>query len=90
MKVFFTPDETRRLLQAGAQYGLRGKIHGEELAVSGGVEVGVECNALSVDHLEAMDDHDIELLKDAETITKPLCPEHTLLPELCHLHQAER
>ena len=48
---FFTPDETRRLLQAGAKYGLRGKIHGEELAVSGGVEVGVECNALSVDHL---------------------------------------
>ena len=69
---FFTPDETRRLLQAGAKYGLRGKIHGEELAVSGGVEVGVECNALSVDHLEAMDDRDIELLKDAETMPTAL------------------
>lgn len=69
---FFTPDETRHLLQAGAKYGLRGKIHGEELAVSGGVEVGVECNALSVDHLEAMDEHDIELLKEAETMPTAL------------------
>lgn len=69
---FFTPDETRRLLQAGAKYGLRGKIHGEELAVSGGVEVAVECNALSVDHLEAMDNRDIELLKNSETIPTAL------------------
>lgn len=69
---FFTPDETRRLLQAGTKYGLRGKIHGEELAVSGGVEVAVECNALSVDHLEAMDNRDIELLKNSETIPTAL------------------
>lgn len=69
---FFTPDETRQLLQAGAKYGLRGKIHGEELAVSGGVEVAVECNALSVDHLEAMDNRDIELLKNSETIPTAL------------------
>jgi len=69
---FFTPDETRRLLQAGAKYGLRGKIHGEELAVSGGVEIAVECNALSVDHLEAMDNRDIELLKNSETIPTAL------------------
>lgn len=69
---FFTPDETRRLLQAGAKYGLRGKIHGEELAVSGGVEVAVECNALSVDHLEAMDNRDIELLRNSETIPTAL------------------
>lgn len=69
---FFTPDETRRLLQAGAKYGLRGKIHGEELAVSGGVEVAVDCNALSVDHLEAMDNRDIELLKNSETIPTAL------------------
>ncbi|MDU2114390.1 MAG: imidazolonepropionase [Prevotella bivia] len=69
---FFTADETRRLLQAGAKYGLRGKIHGEELAVSGGVEVAVECNALSVDHLEAMDDHDIDLLKHSDTMPTAL------------------
>ena len=64
---FFTPDETRRILKAGAKYRLRGKIHAEELAVSGGVDVAVECDALSVDHLEAMDDHDIELLKNTNT-----------------------
>lgn len=69
---FFTADETRRLLQAGAKYGLRGKIHGEELAVSGGVEVAVECNALSVDHLEAMDDHGIDLLKHSDTMPTAL------------------
>ncbi len=69
---FFTADETRRLLQAGAKYGLRGKIHGEELAVSGGVEIAVECNALSVDHLEAMDDHDIDLLKHSDTMPTAL------------------
>jgi len=69
---FFTPDETRRLLQAGAKYGLRGKIHGEELAVSGGVEVAVECDALSVDHLEAMDSRDIELLKASATMPTAL------------------
>lgn len=69
---FFTPEETRRILKAGEKYGLRGKIHAEELAVSGGVDVAVECDALSVDHLEAMDDHDIELLKNTNTIPTAL------------------
>lgn len=62
-KGFFTPEETIRILEAGAKYGLRGKIHGQELADSGGVEAAVKCNALSVDHLESMTDRDIELLK---------------------------
>ncbi len=61
-KGFFTPEETIRILEAGSKYGLRGKIHGQELADSGGVEAAVKCNALSVDHLESMTDRDIELL----------------------------
>ena len=61
---FFTPAETRRILEAGLKYGLRGKIHGQELADSGGVEVAVECGALSVDHLESMTDADIRLLSE--------------------------
>ena len=61
---FFTPAETRRILEAGMKYGLRGKIHGQELADSGGVEVAVACGALSVDHLESMTDADIHLLSD--------------------------
>ena len=60
---FFTPEETDRILKTGLKYGLRGKIHGQELADSGGVEVAVENGALSVDHLESMTDRDIELLK---------------------------
>ena len=59
---FFTVDDTRRILEAGLTYGLRGKIHGQELADSGGVEVAVQCGALSVDHLESMTEHDISLL----------------------------
>lgn len=59
---FFTPHDTARILEAGAKWGLRGKIHGQELADSGGVRVAVEHHALSVDHLESMTDDDIRLL----------------------------
>ena len=62
---FFTPEQTRRMLEAGARWGLRGKIHGQELADSGGVEVAVECGALSVDHLESMTERDLDLLRHA-------------------------
>ena len=61
---FFTPAETRRILEAGLKYGLRGKIHGQELADSGGVEVAAECGALSVDHLESMTEADIRILME--------------------------
>lgn len=70
---FFTPEETRRILEAGARYGMRPKIHACELASSGGVEVGVTCGALSVDHLESASDEDIHLLQGSTTIP-------TLLP----------
>ena len=51
---FFTVEETARILKAARKLGLRAKIHANELAVSGGVQVGVACDALSVDHLERM------------------------------------
>lgn len=69
---FFTPEETDRILKAGAEYGMRGKIHGQELADSGGVEVAVKNNALSVDHLESMTNEDIELLKHSDTMPTTL------------------
>lgn len=69
---FFTPEETSLLLSEGSKYGLRGKIHGQELADSGGVEVAVKHHALSVDHLEAMTERDIELLKGTDTIPTAL------------------
>ena len=59
---FFTSCDTDRILEAGAKWGLRPKIHGQELADSGGVEVAVRHGALSVDHLESMTDNDIMLL----------------------------
>ncbi|WP_455102874.1 imidazolonepropionase [Phocaeicola abscessus] len=65
---FFTPEETARILEAGAKYGLQPKIHADELASSGGVEVGVKHHALSVDHLESMTEDEIELLKGTATM----------------------
>ena len=65
---FFTVNDTDRILTAGAAYGLRPKIHANELAVSGGVQVGVKHNALSVDHLERTTDAEIDALRGAETM----------------------
>ena len=65
---FFTPEDTARILEAGAAVGLRPKIHANELAVSGGVEVGVKHRALSVDHLERTTPAQIAALKGSETM----------------------
>ena len=68
---FFTPEETARILTAGLAYGMRGKIHGQELAPSGGVEVALRHHALSVDHLESMTDDDINMLRRCTTDLMP-------------------
>ena len=65
---FFTPEDTGRILAAGASNGMRAKIHANELGVSGGVEVGVKYGALSVDHLERTTHSQIDVLKDSETM----------------------
>lgn len=62
-KGFFTTEDTARILKAASSCGLRAKIHANELDVSGGVEVGVSCGALSVDHLERTTEAQIEILK---------------------------
>lgn len=67
-KGFFTPDETDRMLQEAAKWGLKPKIHANELDVSGGVQVGVKNNAVSVDHLERTTDVEIEALLNSHTI----------------------
>lgn len=69
---FFTPDHTRRILQAAAPLGMQPKIHANELAVSGGVEVGVECGALSVDHLERTGPEQLALLAQSATVATML------------------
>lgn len=65
---FFTVDETRRIIDAAAFFGMRPKIHANELAVSGGVQVGVAGGALSVDHLERITQTEIDLLADSPTV----------------------
>lgn len=65
---FFTVEDTDRILNAGEKYGLRPKIHANELAVSGGVQVGVRHKALSVDHLEKTTDAEIEALRGSVTM----------------------
>ena len=65
---FFTVEDTDRILNAGEKYGLRPKIHANELAVSGGVQVGVKHGALSVDHLEKTTDAEIEALRGTDTM----------------------
>ncbi len=70
---FFTPDETERILMAGLKYGMVPKLHANEIGNSGGVQVGVKYNALSADHLERIDDKEIEALLGSDTMP-------TLLP----------
>ncbi|MBQ2993747.1 MAG: imidazolonepropionase [Alistipes sp.] len=72
-KGFFTIEQTRRIMREGAKYGLRAKIHANELDASGGVQLGVEEGALSVDHLERAGAPEIEALRGSTTIP-------TLLP----------
>jgi len=70
---FFTVAETEIILQAAADHGLRAKIHANELDYSGGIQIGVENKALSVDHLEYTGEAEIEALKNSDTMP-------TLLP----------
>lgn len=67
-KGFFDVAETERLLEAGWKYGLKPKIHANQLHYSGGVQVGVKHKALSVDHLECVGDEEINALKGSDTM----------------------
>lgn len=67
-KGFFTVEQTDKILNAGAKFGLRPKIHANELAKSGGIQVGVKYNALSVDHIEYTEEEEMEALKNSQTM----------------------
>ena len=62
---FFTPEETLRLLEAGAKYGLPAKIHANELGITGGVQAAVKAGAWSADHLEHLGEAEIDCLRNA-------------------------
>jgi imidazolonepropionase len=67
-KGFFSPEETETICKAGMSHGLKPKIHANQLNLSGGVETGVKIGAVSVDHLETMDDSTINILANSNTI----------------------
>jgi len=72
-KGFFSVEETDQILTAGAKYGLKPKIHANQLSVSGGVQIGIKHKAISVDHLEETDDAVLTSLSNSDTVA-------TLLP----------
>lgn len=79
---YFSVDDTDRILEAGAKYGLIPKIHVNQFTAIGGVQVGVKHKALSVDHLELMRDEDIEVLKNTDTmpVALPSCSYFLSIP----------
>ncbi len=65
---FFSPSEMETICKAGMQYGLKPKLHINQLNSIGGMETALQLNAVSVDHLETMTDNDIRLLSASDTI----------------------
>ena len=70
---FFSAAETAAICKAGAQYGLKPKLHVNQLNSIGGIQMGIEANAISLDHLEVMTEEDIQAIASSQTIA-------TLLP----------
>jgi imidazolonepropionase len=83
-KGFFSAEETETICKAGMQFGLKPKLHVNQLNSIGGIEAGIKMNALSLDHLETLTENEIELLASPPAPLlaergeeKPIC---TLLP----------
>jgi len=69
---FFSMDETERTVEEGKKFGMKPRIHANQLHRSGGVQVGVKTNALSVDHLENIGEEEIEVLKNSSVMPTAL------------------
>lgn len=69
---FFSVEDTDRILNAGLKYGMRAKVHANQMGVSGGVQVGVKYDAISVDHLESVGEEEFDALKNSGTIATML------------------
>jgi imidazolonepropionase len=69
---FFSVEDTERIAEAGKRYGLKPRIHANQLHNSGGVQVGVKTGALSVDHLEQIGDAEIAALKNSSVMPTAL------------------
>lgn len=69
---FFSPDETERIVEEGKRFGMRPRIHANQLNRSGGVQVGVKTGAVSVDHLENIGEEEITALKSSNVMPTAL------------------
>lgn len=69
---FFSAQDTVAILKAGLEYGMKGRVHANQLSRSGGVQAGVRAGALSVDHLESIGEEEIEVLRGSDTIATTL------------------
>lgn len=69
---FFSELDTVAILKAGLEYGMKGRVHANQLSRSGGVQAGVRAGALSVDHLESIGEEEIEVLRGSDTIATTL------------------
>ena len=69
---FFSAVDTERILEAGLKYGMKGRVHANQLSKSGGVQAGVKAGAISVDHLENIGEDEIEVLLKSNTIPTAL------------------
>ena len=74
---YFSVEEMEEILLAGAKYGLIPKVHVNQFSILGGVKKAIELGALSVDHLEEIDEQDIVALKNSECMP-------TILPSCSH------
>jgi imidazolonepropionase len=83
-KGFYTVEETDQLLEAASRYGLKPKIHCNQFHSMGAIEVAIKHRAVSVDHLEVLNENEMALLSHADTIA-------TLLPSApFFLHDSHR
>jgi imidazolonepropionase len=69
---YFTVEQTNKVLQAGAKYGLKPKVHVNQFNAIGGIKTAIDNGAVSVDHLEVMNDEDVNLLSNSNTIATAL------------------
>lgn len=75
---FFSAEETETICRAGISYGLKPKLHVNQLSSIGGIETGLKLNAVSLDHLETLTENDIRALADASASSPQTVA--TLLP----------
>lgn len=65
---FFSVEEMERICKAGMEFGLKPKLHINQLNSIGGLQAAVKMDAISVDHLETMTEDDIRCLSESNTI----------------------